>query len=230
MQKLNFHVLTLLAALVFCVCLINMGAGRNAEKTVEDGITHIPTLSSSVINYSQQLILPVAEEDDSAPSNEYLDIIRFELENGVEAGSPPPAEKKVITPSVEQDKPTVSSVKKKQKKVAVKKKRKKDYVERWAVVTAYCPCSKCCGYATPGRTSTGRSAWKPGIAADPRALPYGTEIYVKGYGRRRVDDTGGAMRRSWRRKGVLHLDIRMTYHYQAVRWGRKMMKVRIYKK
>ncbi len=242
MQKFNVHVLTLLVALVFCVGLINLADGtneKNAEPKKETGLKNIPTLSSAVYQYHQQLRLPEVNDDYSPPS-EYQEILRHELSAGEQLQSVSAAAadssiekgKSLAVAETEAAKKTQPEVKTKPKKAekTVKKVKKKNYVERWAVVTAYCPCSKCCGYATPGRTSTGKSAWKPGIAADPRAIPYGTEIYVKGYGRRVVDDTGGAMRHSWRRKGVLHLDIRMTYHYQAVKWGRKMMKVRIYNK
>lgn len=104
------------------------------------------------------------------------------------------------------------------------------YREMWATVTAYCPCSRCCGARARGRTSLGGSAWLPGIAADPRALPYGTAVYVPGYGEHTVDDTGGAMRESWRNHGRLHLDIRMKTHYEARQWGRRTMKVRVYGK
>ncbi len=97
----------------------------------------------------------------------------------------------------------------------------------WAVVTAYCPCSRCCGAWADGRTSLGLSAWKPGIAADPRAIPYGTRVYVEGYGEAVVDDTGGILRRTWRRKGQIHLDVRMTYHWEARQWGRREMWVEI---
>ncbi len=106
----------------------------------------------------------------------------------------------------------------------------KEYREVWAMVTAYCPCYKCCGRGSPGRTSLGKTAWRPGIAADPRAIAYGTKIDITGYGLREVDDTGGAMRQSWSRRGVIHLDIRMTYHWQARSWGRRLMKVKIYDK
>ena len=102
------------------------------------------------------------------------------------------------------------------------------YSEVWATVTAYCPCARCCGRGSPGITSTGRSAWRPGIAADPQAISYGTRIDVPGYGLHVVDDTGGAMRRSWRVGGRLHLDIRMNYHWQARNWGKRLLKVRVY--
>lgn len=102
------------------------------------------------------------------------------------------------------------------------------YHEAWAIVTAYCPCRRCCGSHADGRTSTGTSAWLKGAAADPAAVAYGTRIYVEGYGYAVVDDTGGAMRRTYRRSGMIHIDLRMTYHHEARSWGRKTMKIRIY--
>lgn len=102
------------------------------------------------------------------------------------------------------------------------------YREEVALVTAYCPCAKCCGTQSPGITSTGKNAWTPGLAADPIKLDYDTRVFVDGYGLSVVDDTGGAMRRHWRRDGLLHIDLRMTYHYEAQQWGKKYLKVKIY--
>jgi 3D (Asp-Asp-Asp) domain-containing protein len=95
-------------------------------------------------------------------------------------------------------------------------------------VTAYCPCARCCGKMT-GRTSTESNAWRPGIAVCPGALPYGTLIHVPGYDRAEwavTDDTGSAMKKAWK-KGKVLLDVRMTYHWQAVQWGRQLLTVRI---
>ncbi|MDR2391654.1 MAG: 3D domain-containing protein [Planctomycetota bacterium] len=100
--------------------------------------------------------------------------------------------------------------------------------EEVAMVTAYCPCARCCGLSSPGVTSIGKNAWLPGLAADPAYLDYGTRIFVPGYGLSVMDDTGGAMRRHWRRNGILHIDIRMTYHHEAKRWGRQYLRVKIY--
>lgn len=97
-----------------------------------------------------------------------------------------------------------------------------------ALVTAYCPCAKCCGTQSPGITSTGKNAWTPGLAADPMYLSYGTDVFIPGYGMSVVDDTGGAMRRHWRRDGMLHIDVRMTYHYEARKWGKRYLPVKIY--
>ena len=102
------------------------------------------------------------------------------------------------------------------------------YREEVALVTAYCPCAKCCGSHSPGITSIGKDAWTPGLAADPAYLNYGTKVFVPGYGHSVIDDTGGAMRRHWRRNGLLHIDVRMTYHYEARQWGKQYLRVKIY--
>ncbi|MDR1533781.1 MAG: 3D domain-containing protein [Planctomycetota bacterium] len=100
--------------------------------------------------------------------------------------------------------------------------------EEVALVTAYCPCHRCCGSSASGVTSIGKDAWLPGVAADPLYLDYGTRVFVPGYGLSLIDDTGGAMRRHWRRNGLLHLDLRMTYHHEAKQWGRRYLRVKIY--
>lgn len=102
------------------------------------------------------------------------------------------------------------------------------YREEVALVTAYCPCAKCCGIMAIGITSIGKNAWTPGLAADPEYLDYGTQVFVPGYGLSNIDDTGGAMRRHWRRHGLLHIDVRMTYHYEARQWGKQYLRVKIY--
>lgn len=102
------------------------------------------------------------------------------------------------------------------------------YREEVALVTAYCPCSKCCGTQSPGITSIGKNAWTPGLAADPLYLDYGTRVFIPEYGLSVIDDTGGAMRRHWRRNGLLHIDVRMTYHYEARQWGSHYLRVKIY--
>ena len=100
--------------------------------------------------------------------------------------------------------------------------------EELALTTAYCPCPKCCGTQSPGITSIGKNAWTNGLAADPTYLNYGTKVFVPGYGLSVIDDTGGAMRRHWRRNGILHIDVRMTYHYEARQWGKQYLRVKIY--
>lgn len=97
------------------------------------------------------------------------------------------------------------------------------------LVTAYCPCKTCCGPGAVGRTSTGRDAYRySGVAAAPQAIPYGAWVSIPGVGFREVDDTGGAMRQSWRSKGIYHLDLRFRDHEEARQWGRKWLAVDLY--
>ena len=99
-----------------------------------------------------------------------------------------------------------------------------------ARVTAYEPSRRSCGRFADGKTSLGGNAWKlNGVAACPKAIPYGTLVHIPGVGFRTVDDTGGQMRKSWRR-GIYHVDLRMTYIYQARRWGNRHLTIKLYKK
>jgi len=98
------------------------------------------------------------------------------------------------------------------------------------LVTAYCPCRKCCGKFADGRTSQGRNAWRTyGAAAYPRAIPYGWVASINGVGYRLVDDTGGAMKKSWLRHRIFHIDVRFHSHKKALEWGRKWMNVHLYR-
>ena len=94
------------------------------------------------------------------------------------------------------------------------------------LVTAYCPCEKCCGKFADGLTSTGKNAWQiDGVAADPRILPYNTKLVIPGVGIRVVDDTGGAMRRSTEEKKIFHIDVRFHSHKEALQFGKKKLDV-----
>ena len=95
-------------------------------------------------------------------------------------------------------------------------------------VTAYCPCKKCCGWhrnwrgkavtkggypKKVGVTASGAKA-KPGtIAADTARYPFGTQMYIPGYGYGTVQDRGGAI------KGD-HIDVFFKSHKDALQWGR----------
>ncbi|MDZ4861583.1 MAG: 3D domain-containing protein [Candidatus Hydrogenedentes bacterium] len=95
-------------------------------------------------------------------------------------------------------------------------------------ITAYCPCKKCCGWHRTwlgrpvtqaghrkkvGVTASGEKA-KPGtIAADTSKYPFGTVMYVPGYGYGTVQDRGGAI------KGE-RIDLFFKSHQDALEWGR----------
>lgn len=61
------------------------------------------------------------------------------------------------------------------------------------------------------------------IAADTRYHPFGTRMYVPGYGYGVVEDRGGAI------KGPKRLDLYYSSHSEALEWGRQHVKVEILK-
>ncbi len=100
-----------------------------------------------------------------------------------------------------------------------------------ARVTAYDPSYRCCGRFADGKTATMKNAWVlDGVAVDPRAIPYGTKAWIPGIGLREADDTGVAMKRSWSREGVYHIDVRLKYFYQARNWGVKILEVPLFRR
>ncbi|NNJ71234.1 MAG: 3D domain-containing protein, partial [Kiritimatiellales bacterium] len=105
--------------------------------------------------------------------------------------------------------------------------------------TSYCHCRKCCSYrwmlVIPyqikgyldfrlkhiGQTSSGAMVRPGTIAADTSIYPYGTIMYIPGYGYGRVEDTGGAI------KGQ-HIDVYRPNHWYARQWGVRKLRVRVW--
>lgn len=112
-------------------------------------------------------------------------------------------------------------------------------------VTAYCACQKCSGWERDcwscwlqpvyaagrskgrpkvvGITSDGTNADHGTIAADIKYYPYGTRMYIEGYGWGTVHDTGGAI------KGRNHIDLFFDDHEEALKWGVKTLMVTVIK-
>lgn len=92
-------------------------------------------------------------------------------------------------------------------------------------VTHYCPCPKCCGKSSPemgghGLTASGKAPEEGlTIAADWSVLPKGTEVEIEGLGRRRVMDTGSAIKGN-------RIDVFMKDHEAARQAGRKQLRVK----
>lgn len=112
------------------------------------------------------------------------------------------------------------------------------------IVTAYCPCGKCCNwkrswlrfgqpvYASGpnkgkpkrvGICADGTKAKKGIIAADTRYYPFGTRMYIPGYGYGTVHDRGGAI------KGQNRLDLFFPTHKKALQWGRQKLEVTVFR-
>ncbi len=72
-----------------------------------------------------------------------------------------------------------------------------------------------------GVTASGSNARKGTIAADTSRFPFGTIMYIEGYGYGRVEDRGGAI------KGA-HVDLFFRTHRQALEWGRQKKRVKVW--
>ena len=70
-------------------------------------------------------------------------------------------------------------------------------------------------------TYTGTKAEYGAIAVDPRVIPFGTLMYVEGYGFGIAEDTGSAI------KGNI-IDVCIEGRKEALRWGRRQVKVHIF--
>lgn len=93
-------------------------------------------------------------------------------------------------------------------------------------VTAYCPCTKCCGPKAHGVTASGKLISYNGgkfVAADVKKLPFGTKLIIPGYANGEsveVLDKGGAIKGN-------KLDLFFPTHAEALKWGRKMIPVTV---
>ncbi len=113
-------------------------------------------------------------------------------------------------------------------------------VERTLEVTGYCKCKQCCSWKRNwygkaviakgpskgkkkkiGVTASGTKATPGTIAADTRAYPFGTLMYIPGYGYGNVEDRGGAI------KGE-KIDLYFKTHKQALNWGRRKVPVKVW--
>lgn len=80
-------------------------------------------------------------------------------------------------------------------------------------ITHYCNCSKCCGKWAGGKTASGTTPTRyRTIAVDPDQIPYGTVVYIQGYGYRVAEDTG---------VGWDHIDVFCPDHELCLKYGLK---------
>lgn len=79
-------------------------------------------------------------------------------------------------------------------------------------ITAYCPCSKCCGKWADGITYTGTWATENyTIAVDPSVIPLGSTVEINGV-EYVAEDIGGAIKKN-------RIDIFFESHKAALEWG-----------
>lgn len=115
-------------------------------------------------------------------------------------------------------------------------------VVRELLTTGYCKCGQCCNWthtfflrrtvikSGPNKgdrkkvrkTASGKMAKKNHtIAADTSKYPFGTVMYIPGYGYGVVEDVGGAI------KGD-HIDLFFGSHEAALKWGKRRKQVQIW--
>lgn len=87
------------------------------------------------------------------------------------------------------------------------------------VITAYCPCAKCCG-KSDGITASGVKATEGVTVAMDKSIPFGTKIYIDGVGERIVQDRGGAIKGN-------KIDLYFDSHQEALNFGRQTKEVTI---
>jgi 3D (Asp-Asp-Asp) domain-containing protein len=74
---------------------------------------------------------------------------------------------------------------------------------------------------TGSRTATGTWPKRGTVAVDPKVIPFGARLEIEGYGPGLAEDTGGAIRGN-------RVDLFMESEAEALAWGRRMVKVKIY--
>ncbi len=94
-------------------------------------------------------------------------------------------------------------------------------------ITAYCSCRICCGVYSPevtGRESHTATGTVPAegrtIAVDPSVIPYGTQVYIDGYGVYTAEDCGGAIKGN-------RIDMYFESHQAACQFGVQRLYVTI---
>lgn len=93
-------------------------------------------------------------------------------------------------------------------------------------ITAYCACVKCCG-KSDGITASGHKAKYGYIALN--WLPFGTKVRIAGLGEFIVMDRGAKSLFGSKKNPIKHIDIYMTSHKEARKFGVKYAEVEILK-
>lgn len=83
-------------------------------------------------------------------------------------------------------------------------------------ITAYTPYDEGCN----GITATGTEAKRGVIAVDPSVIPFGTKVYIPGYGIGVAEDTGGAIKGN-------RIDVCYLTKTEAYNWGVRNVEVYI---
>ncbi len=99
----------------------------------------------------------------------------------------------------------------------------KQWLDNWSIdiyeATGYAPFDSpdgICHDGNPGVTATGTQTGPGTVAVDPEVIPYGTSLWIEGYGWGSALDTGAAMRSQHKL-----LDVFFWTRAEAFEWGRR---------
>ena len=95
--------------------------------------------------------------------------------------------------------------------------------ELW-LITAYCPCVKCCG-KSDNITASGKLGRYGYVACN--WLKFGTEVNIDGLGVFKVQDRGAKSLFGSRDNHIKHLDVYFSNHKEALKFGRQYREVKI---
>ena len=125
-------------------------------------------------------------------------------------------------------------------RLQAKKNPDEEYVKM--LVTGYCKCKQCTGWKRNlffqpvfasgplkgqrkkvGVTASDQEAEKGVIAADVSRYSFGTVMDIPCYGKGIVQDTGSGIQGA-------HIDLYFDSHEEALRWGKKVLTIRVHRK
>jgi 3D (Asp-Asp-Asp) domain-containing protein len=88
--------------------------------------------------------------------------------------------------------------------------------------TAYTADCKGCSGITASGLNLKKNPKVKAISVDPKVIPLGTKVHVEGYGDAIAADKGGAIKGN-------KIDVFYSSKSKAINWGRKTVKVKVYK-
>ncbi len=110
------------------------------------------------------------------------------------------------------------------------------FEEKVFEVTAYCPCSKCCGKFADGITASGHVIkYGDRLIAAPKEYAFGTIMDVPNYELAHVLDRGGAINSNkidvliYEKSPYKSLTDLEWSHMKALEWGRQTLTIKIYR-
>lgn len=184
-KKLKLVLLLIVLGVVSSIILVNVNNTKNTKETKEVEVIEAEDID---IEEKEKNIEEEKEPIESAPNSD-----ETKKEEKTEVKEEEPKEEKVESVVVKEE--PKEEVKESSNLVSLGKFK----------LTAYCPCSKCCG-KSDGITASGTKATQ-GRTVACNSLPIGTKIRINGHDYI-VED-----------RGTSHIDIFFSSHSEALNFG-----------